>query len=75
MQPSVRKRPRHLPLIYLALAAFPSHPPGMQVFKPRAPVLRLMKTVGGVMLVVALCAVVGSVQNIIESWTTFTFFS
>lgn len=45
------------------------------VLKPSRPIVALMKVVGVCMLVVALCAVVGSMQNIIESWSSFTFFS
>lgn len=45
------------------------------VKKPPQRTILLMKVVAAVMLVVALLAIVGSAQNIIVSWSSYTFFS
>ena len=46
-----------------------------QVYKPAGPMLLLMKVTALVMLLVAVAAAIASCQNIIDSWSTFTFFS
>lgn len=51
------------------------YPTALQVKKPPARTLLLMKAVAAVMAVVALLAIVGSAQNIIVSWSSYTFFS
>ncbi|EFN51990.1 hypothetical protein CHLNCDRAFT_32765 [Chlorella variabilis] len=46
-----------------------------KVYKPAGPMLLLMKVTALVMLLVAVAAAIASCQNIIDSWSTFTFFS
>lgn len=59
----------------LPLACCPSCALNLQVKKPPRRTILLMKAVAAVMLVVALLAIVGSAQNIIVSWSSYTFFS
>lgn len=46
-----------------------------QVYRPTGWTLRTLAAVNGFMLLVCLGAVVGSVQSLINQWSTFQFFA
>ena len=53
----------------------PTHPHPTQVYRPTGWTLRTLVVVNGFMLLVCLGAVVGSVQSLINQWSTFQFFA
>ncbi len=51
------------------------NPPPVQVFRPTGWTLGTLAAVNAFMLLVCLGAVVGSVQSLINQWSTFQFFA